>query len=102
MASGAAIIARRERPVDLDKAPLGSAEFFAECGRIADLVKATAPKPGTFGLLVTEYRSSPAFLDLAPRTKADYQRILDYLAPLSSVPLARFNRPYVVGSVTRL
>src|SRR4028119_555533 len=74
-------------PVDLDKAPLGSAEFFAECGRIADLVKATAPKPGTFGLLVTEYRSSPAFLDLAPRTKADYQRILDCLAPLSSVSL---------------
>lgn len=83
-------------PVDLDKAPIGSAEFFAECARIADLVKARAPKPGTFGILVTEYRSSPAFLDLAPRTKADYQRILDYLSPLSDVSLTRFDRPYVV------
>lgn len=83
-------------PVDLEKSPIGSAEFFAECNRIADLVKATAPKPGTFGLLVAEYRASPAFLDLAPRTKADYQRILDYLSPLSGVSLARFDSPYVV------
>jgi integrase len=83
-------------PVDLARAPIGSAEFFAECNRIADLVKATAPKPGTFGLLVTEYRASPAFFDLAPRTKADYQRILDYLSPLSGVSLARFDRPLVV------
>lgn len=83
-------------PVDLHRAPIGSAEFFAECSRIAELVKATAPKPGTFGLLVTAYRASPSFLDLAPRTKADYQGILDYLSPLTEVSLTRFDRPYVV------
>lgn len=82
--------------VDLRKAPIGSAEFFAECSRIAELVKVTAPKPGTFGLLVTKYRTSPAFLDLAPRTKADYQRILDYLSPFSEVSLTDFDRPLVV------
>ncbi|KFG66724.1 tyrosine-type recombinase/integrase [Microvirga sp. BSC39] len=83
-------------PVDINKAPIGSAEFFAECNRIADQVKAITPKAGTFGLLVTEYRANPAFLDLAPRTKADYQSILNYLAPLSNVSLARFDRAYVV------
>jgi integrase len=83
-------------PVDIEKAPIGSAEFFSECNRIAELGKGTAPKPGTFGLLVTAYRGSPAFLDLTSRTRADYQRILDYLAPLSSVPLSRVDRPYVV------
>jgi integrase len=82
--------------VDLEAAQIGSAEFFAECARISESTKATLPKPGTFGLLVTAYRGSPAFLDLAPRTRADYQRILDYLAPLSNVPLTKFDRPYVV------
>jgi hypothetical protein len=55
-------------PVDLSKSPLGSAEFFAECTRIAGMTtKASGPaKPGTLGRLITEYRSSPAFVDLAP------------------------------------
>jgi hypothetical protein len=29
--------------VDLAKSPIGSAEFFAECARIAELTKLTAP-----------------------------------------------------------
>ena len=42
--------------VNLDKAPLGSAEFFAECARIAELTKKLGPpKPGTLGLLIGEY-----------------------------------------------
>ena len=66
------------------KAPLGSAEFFAECARIAELTKmAGPPKPGTLGLLIAEYRASQSFLDLAVRTRADYQRCLDYLKPIS-------------------
>ena len=79
--------------VDLEKAPLGSAEFFAECARIAELTKiAGPPKPGTLGLLITEYRASQSFLDLAVRTRADYQRCLDYLKPISDTPLIRFDR----------
>jgi hypothetical protein len=82
--------------VDLDIAPLGSAEFFAQCARIADLAKVTAPKPGTWGLLVAEYRASAASLDLALRTKENYLDKLNYLAPLQEVPLNRIDRPYVV------
>jgi integrase len=84
-------------PVDLSKSPLGSAEFFAECARIAGLTKASGPaKPGTLGRLITEYRSSPAFLDLAGRTRSDYQRCLDYLAPIADTALVTFDRALVV------
>jgi integrase len=83
--------------VDLERAPLGSAEFFAECARIAQLTKGSAPpKPGTLRRLIAEYRASPAFLDLAPRTRFDYQRCLDYLAPISEIALVKFDRGLVV------
>jgi integrase len=89
---------KTRRPVDLDKAPLGSAEFFAECARIAALAQAKAvkEKPGTLGLLICEYRKSPAFQDLAPRTQADYQKIFDYLRPIADMPLTRIDRQLVV------
>lgn len=84
-------------PVDLGIAPLGSAEFFAECARIAALTRtAGPPKPGTLELLVAEYRASQSFLDLAVRTRADYQRCLDYLKPISDTPLVRFDRALIV------
>jgi integrase len=84
-------------PVDLSKSPLGSTEFFAECARIAGLTKAADPaKAGTLGRLIIEYRSSPAFADLAPRTRADYQRCLGYLAPIADTALAKFDRGLVV------
>ena len=84
--------------VDLDTAPLGSAEFFAECARIGELNKlARPPKPGTLGLLIAEYKASDAFRDdLAPRTQADYQKCFDYLKPIADTPLHRFDKPLVV------
>jgi integrase len=84
-------------PVDLTKYPIGSAQFLAECARIADLTKASGPpKPGTLGLMINEYRASASFLDLAPRTRADYQRCLDYLRPIADTALARFERALIV------
>jgi hypothetical protein len=63
--------------------------------RIGELTKASGPpKPGTLGLLVAEYRASPSFLDLAPRTRADYQRCL--LKPIAETALVRFDRALVV------
>lgn len=82
-------------PVDLENAPLGSAAFLAECNRIMALV-APAPKPGTLGGLIEKYRGSPAFLDLAPRTRRDYQGIFDYLQPIRDTPLTRFTTPFIV------
>ena len=87
---------KTRQPVDLAKAPIGSPEFFAECARIAALMAAVTPKPGTLGLLIQEYRRHAAFTELAPRTKFDYQRVFDYLKPIAETPLVKFNRPLVV------
>jgi integrase len=88
---------RTRTSVNLEKAPLGSAEFFAECSRIAELTAmAGPPRPGTLGLLMIEYRKSASFLDLAPRTQADYQRCLNYLKPIADTPLVRFDRGLIV------
>jgi hypothetical protein len=86
-------------PIDLKKTPIGSAEFLAECARIAELAKAKAAgkeKPGTLGLLICDYRKSPVFQDLAPRTRADYQGLFEYLRPIADTPITSFNRPLVV------
>src|SRR5262245_21974524 len=88
---------KTHKPVDLQKAFIGSAEFFAECARIAELSKlAGTPKPGTLGLLIAEYRASAEFRDRATRTRSDYQRCLDYLKPIVDVPITRFDRALVV------
>jgi hypothetical protein len=85
-------------PVDLDKTPLGSAEFFAECSKIAAVAdaKGAKVKPGTLGLLIKDYRGSATFQDLAPRTRADYQGHFDYLRPIADTSLVRLDRPLVV------
>jgi integrase len=83
-------------PIDLKKAPLGTAEFFAECARVSALTTATTPKPGTLGMLISGYRDHPAFRDLAPRTRSDYQNVFDYLKPIADTPLIKFDRPLVV------
>jgi len=83
--------------VDLKNAPIGTAEFLAECARITELTKNSGPpKAGTMGLLISEYRSSPSFVDLAMRTQSDYQRCLDYLKPIDATALARFDRGLIV------
>jgi integrase len=86
-------------PIDLSKTPIGTAEFFAECVKIAALAEskaAEAAKPGTLGSLIAEYRASTAFRDLAPKTKRDYQAYFDYLRPIVDTPLTRFDRTLVV------
>jgi integrase len=82
--------------VDLVRAPLGSPEFFAECARIVALNVPVDPRPGTFGLLVNEYRANAAFQDLAPQTRTDYQKVFDFLQPIAGVALVRFDRATVV------
>mgnify|MGYP001765511855 CR=1 FL=1 len=83
--------------VDLGKNPIGSAGFIAECARITAMTDRTeATKAGTLGMLIDRYRAHPQFTDLSPRTKADYQRIFNYLQPIKESPLNRFNPPLVV------
>lgn len=84
-------------PVDLTKHPIGTVGFIAECERLNRQVEmGLTTKPGSLGLLIADYRKHSAFQDLADRTKADYQRVFDYLRPISDTSLAKFSSPLVV------
>lgn len=82
--------------VDLKKFPVGSAEFMGECARIAALCVRQSAKPGTLGLLVREYKKSPAWRDLQPRSQHWYGDIFKYLEPINDTLLIRFDRPLVI------
>lgn len=74
-------------PIDLKKTPIGSAEFIAECAKIAALQKAPEKeKPGTLGSLIAAYRASMAFRDLSAKTKRHYQAHFEYLRPEANRP----------------
>src|SRR5512133_912537 len=61
--------------------PFGSAAFLSEVERLNQSLPSD-PLPGTLGSLIAAYRRSPEFLELAPRTRSDYQKVFDYLKPL--------------------
>lgn len=67
---------------------MSAAELAA---RVAELDRAHKPRhgasPGTLGHLLESYKRSPRFTDLAPRTKRDYNKCMDYLAPSRDMPL---------------
>src|SRR5215469_8410490 len=68
------------------RAPFGTAAFLAEIERL-DKSRPPEPKPGTLGALIHAYRRSPEFLELADRTRRDYQKVFDYLQPLDDDPV---------------
>jgi integrase len=79
------------------KAEFGSGEFFAELARLEGLaVHVGGPRPGSLRMLIAEYRGSASFTDLARRTRADYQKVFDYLRPIADTPLSKFDRPLIV------
>lgn len=60
--------------VDLNHAPIGSAEFFAECETIraiAEAQRAKAPKAGTLGGLIQSYFETEHYQNLAEATRRD-------------------------------
>ncbi|HVL71231.1 MAG TPA: tyrosine-type recombinase/integrase, partial [Beijerinckiaceae bacterium] len=72
-------------------------EWFAALAAARKAAPA-AEKPGTFGALVHAYRDSPRFKqEIAPRTRADYLRVLDWLQPLHDAPLHKFTRGFVAA-----
>ncbi|MES0826516.1 tyrosine-type recombinase/integrase [Ruegeria sp. SCP11] len=86
--------------IDLEKTPLGSAEFFAECARIAAIAearKAQAPKPGTLGGLVNAYFQTEHYGNLSDATKRDYRKCADFLYPIRDTPVSAITTPLVSG-----
>lgn len=80
------------------EAEYGTADFIAEVALInAEVAKAAAgnAKAGTMGALIVMYRATALPL-LAPRTRADYQKVFDYLKPMQDLPLASFTSGGIV------
>ena len=97
MAAPAAIIARRGRQLTSTWRRSGRPNSLPNVPGSPRLLKPkpAKEKPGTLGLLICDYRKSPAFQDLAPRTQGNYQAIFDYLRTIADAPLVRFDRPLV-------
>ena len=52
--------------------------------------------PGSWGHLVQRYRSSPEWRGLAPRTRADYDKVFNYLARIDGRPLGAITSPRLI------
>lgn len=86
--------------INLQEAPLGSAEFFAECTRIAALAeaqKARDPKPGTLGGLIRVYFEEEHFQNLSDAMKREYRMCADLLHPIRDTPVHAITTPLVAG-----
>ncbi|HEX3501031.1 MAG TPA: tyrosine-type recombinase/integrase, partial [Stellaceae bacterium] len=83
------------------EAVYGTQAFADEVRALDESLKKDSPKVeeaeivGTLGALVQTYRAAPEFIDLAPRTRKDYLRVLDYLKPLHGMPLVQIDKPFI-------
>jgi integrase len=78
----------------------GSAEFLAELAEIERTYQAgkkpdIEAKPGTWSALVVKYKAD-RLPQLAPRTQADYHKVLDWLSPLGGMPLSEWSRGFAI------
>lgn len=77
-------------------AEYGTAAFFLELAALDKARDDGKPLAGTFGHLVATYLTSPEFIRLKPRTKADYEFALAFLKPLDVMPLGELSRALVI------
>lgn len=70
----------------------GTPEFAAELARIAAPIRAT---PLDLGALIDLYRESSEFLQLAPRTRRDYDAVFAWLEPVRPERLAPIGRRWI-------
>lgn len=77
---------------DDPKSPAFRDAWEREEGR---LVKGDAPVAGTLAGLIQAYRKSVEFNAKAQRTRADYQQVFDWLAPIGDRAVVEFTPPFV-------
>ena len=76
--------------------PPGTPAFFAAVAALDATAVAPVPRAGTLGGLIAAYRASAHHReDLAPRTRADYGKVFDWLQPLDALPLGDVDRAFV-------
>lgn len=79
-------------PID---ATLTGQALAAEVARLDKLHSQANAVPGTLGGLLASYRTSPRFVERKPRTRSDYQKIMDYLKPIEGTPLAQIGPGFI-------
>jgi integrase len=78
----------------------GSAAFFARLAELEAEAKGIAEavaRPGTLKALILDYKLTDNFRSLAPRTKADYEKVFVFLEPLWPAQLSSFTTPQIVS-----
>lgn len=76
------------------KAEWGTPAFAIELDKADRAWREKKVQDGTFGHLIDQHRAAPEFTRLKPRTRADYDKVFDFLEPLRAMPL---DRPFMVG-----
>ncbi len=79
------------------KSEFGTGEFFAELAALERATKRDKAVPGTVGMLLSAYRFSPTFEDLAESTKRGYLDMMNILQPLHEMPLLELTAPFIAG-----
>lgn len=80
-----------------------SAEFHAELARLKSAEKPSRAAPDTFADMVDTYKRSSAFKNLAPRTKVDYDKILNYLRkPIGDARVGDISTPELSELIDRI
>ncbi|WP_417254123.1 tyrosine-type recombinase/integrase [Celeribacter sp.] len=86
--------------IDLEKTPIGSAEFFSECARIsaaAEALKQQEPKPGTLEGLISVYFSEEHYLERSLASKREYQMCAKILKPIKDTPVSSIDTPLLAA-----
>ena len=84
------------------KAEYGTGEFFAELAALERKLKTAAALPGTLGLLLSAYRASSLFTDLAPATQHGYARMMNLIQPINDMPLVELSPQFIAGLRDRI
>lgn len=69
---------------------------------ILDNVSRRSALPGTVGHLLSIYKRSPHFADIAAATQHGYERMMDLLKPIDAMPIAELTPPFIAGLRDRI
>lgn len=101
-AKGRRYIYHRATGERIDEEP-GTPAFFQRLALLEARVAPSASKTklrydrGSLGELVERYRASPAYRELAPATRADYDAIFTWLEPMDALQTAAIDSAAVMG-----
>ena len=84
------------------KSEFGTGDFFSELAEIERRLKSEQTLPGTLGLLLSAYRGSPVYANLAASTRRSYAQIMNLVKPLQDMPLVELTPPFIAGLRDRI